>query len=230
MSDFRAVVFDYDGTLFDTRVAIIHCIQRAFTKTGRSLPEIEAVAATIKAGIPLHDTLIALEPRLRDDRGALDEMVGAYRKIYLAEAAPLLKPYVGVIVTLQKLHAYGIKIVVVSNKGVAAIHKSLEESGLGSVVDMVFGEEPDLPKKPDPKILTSHILPRFAGLARDQILAVGDTETDILFAKAADVTSCWASYGYGDSDRCRAAGPDHVITTIEQLPVLLHPGHSAHNA
>jgi phosphoglycolate phosphatase len=230
MNRFSVVVLDYDGTLFDTRPAIIHCIQRAFAEANRPPPEIEAIAATVKTGITLHDTLIALESRLGSDRTVLKEMVGVYRKIYLAEAVPFLKPYLGVSETLQKLNADGVKNLVISNKGSAAIHKSLDESGLGSFVDMVFGDEPNLPKKPDPAILTGHILPRYAGLSKDQILIVGDTETDILFAKAAGIVSCWASYGYGEPERCRELKPDHVITTIEQLPALVRSGHSAHSA
>jgi phosphoglycolate phosphatase len=227
VSGFRAVVFDYDGTLFDTRPAIVHCIQRTFAEAGRPLLDVDAIAATVGTGIPLHDTLTALEQGFADDRMTLEEMVGVYRRIYLAEAAPFLKPYIGVAETLQGLYADGIKNLVISNKGSAAIHKSLGESDLDLFVDMVFGDEPNLPKKPDPDILISHALPHFAGLAKDQILVVGDTETDLLFAKAAGVASCWASYGYGDPDRCRALGPDHIITTIEQLPALVHSGHSA---
>jgi len=230
MNRFSVVVFDYDGTLFDTRPAIIHCVQRTFAEANRPPPEIEAIAATVKTGITLHDTLIALESLLGSDRTVLKEMVSIYRKIYLAEAAPFLKPYLGVSEALQSLNADGIKNLVISNKGSAAIHKSLDESGLGSFVELVFGDEPNLPKKPDPAILTGHILPRYAGLPKDQILIVGDTETDILFAKAAGIASCWASYGYGDPERCRELKPDHVISTIEQLPALVRSGHSAHSA
>ena len=230
MSDFRVVVFDYDGTLFDTRPAIVHCIQRTFAEAGRPLPDVDAIAATVKTGVPLHETLTDLEQRLEGDRTTLDKMVGVYRKIYLAEAAPFLKPYLGLSETLQTLSADGIKSLVISNKGRAAIHKSLDESGLSSFVDMVFGDEPNFPKKPDPAILTGHVLPQYADLPRDQILIVGDTETDILFAKAAGIASCWASYGYGEPERCRELKPDYVITMIEQLPALVRSGHSAHSA
>jgi phosphoglycolate phosphatase len=41
--------------------------------------------------------------------------------------------------------------------------------------------------------LTEYILPRYERLPREQILIVGDTATDILFAKAAGIASCWAS-------------------------------------
>lgn len=230
MSDFCVVVFDYDGTLFDTRPAIVHCIQRTFAEAGWPLPDVDAIAATVKTGIPLHDTLTALEQQLEGDRTTLEKMVGVYRRIYLAEAAPFLKPYLGVSETLQKLSGDGIKSLVISNKGSAAIHKSLDESGLSPFVDMVFGNEPNLPKKPDPAVLTGHILPHYADLLKDQILIVGDTETDILFAKAAGIASCWASYGYGEPERCRELKPDHVITTIEQLPALVRSGHSARSA
>ena len=230
MSDFCVVVFDYDGTLFDTRPAIVHCIQRTFAEAGWPLPDVDAIAATVKTGIPLHDTLTALEQQLEGDRTTLEKMVGVYRRIYLAEAAPFLKPYLGVSETLQKLSGDGIKSLVISNKGSAAIHKSLDESGLSPFVDMVFGDEPNLPKKPDPAVLTGHILPHYADLLKDQILIVGDTETDILFAKAAGIASCWASYGYGEPERCRELKPDHVITTIEQLPALVRSGHSARSA
>jgi phosphoglycolate phosphatase len=97
MSDFRVVVFDYDGTLFDTRRAIVHCIQRTFAEAGWPSPDVDAIAATVKTGIPLHDTLTALEQRLEGDRTVIEETVGVYRKIYLAEAAPFLRPYLGVI-------------------------------------------------------------------------------------------------------------------------------------
>jgi phosphoglycolate phosphatase len=53
MSAFKVVVFDYDGTLFDTRPAIIHCIQRAFEEQKRSSPASEPIARTIASGVTL---------------------------------------------------------------------------------------------------------------------------------------------------------------------------------
>jgi phosphoglycolate phosphatase len=86
----------------------------------------------------------------------------------------------------------------------------------------VFGDEPGLPKKPDPAILTDHILPRYAPLRREQMLVVGDTEVDILFAKRARISCCWASYGYGEAERCRKLAPQHEISSIADLPALVH--------
>jgi phosphoglycolate phosphatase len=221
MSGFKVVVFDYDGTLFDTRPAIVHCIQRAFAACGRPIPALEAIAGTVRTGLPLQETFFVFDKNLRAERAALNEIVKTYRKIYLDEGAPLTKPFVGVRNALQDIHAGGTKCVVVSNKGIAAVRQSLDQSQLNSFVDFVFGDEPGLPKKPDPAILVDHILPRYAPLRREQILVVGDTEIDILLAKRAGISCCWASYGYGETERCRQLAPEHQISGIEQLAALV---------
>jgi len=221
MSGFKVVVFDYDGTLFDTRPAIVHCIQRAFAVCGRPVPTLEAAAGTVRTGLPLQESFIVLDKNLRAEETALNEIVKAYRKIYLDEGAPLTKPFVGVRDALQDIHAHGTKCVVVSNKGVAAIRQSLDQSQLSSFVDLVFGDEPGLPKKPDPAIVIDHILPRYASLRREQMLVVGDTEIDILLAKRTEIHCCWASYGYGETERCRALKPEHEISSIEELAALV---------
>jgi phosphoglycolate phosphatase len=224
MSGFKVIVFDYDGTLFDTRPAIVHCIQRAFEECGRPIPALADVTDTVKTGLPLPDTFFILDGGLRDDQAALDKLVETYRTLYLGEATPLAKPFSGVRDTLRILHANGTKCVVVSNKGIAAIRRSLDQSQLSSFVDLVFGDQPGLPNKPDPAIFTDHILPRYGQWQRRQILMVGDTEIDILFAKAAGISSCWASYGYGEIEHCRRLAPDHEISSIAELPALVLAG------
>jgi phosphoglycolate phosphatase len=221
MSRFKAVVFDYDGTLFDTRPAIVHCIKRAFEASGRSPPPIEAIFRTVGSGLALPDTFLILEEALHHDRAALNERIEVYRTIYHDEGTPLLKPYAGARDVLQELHGGGAKCLIVSNKGVAAIRRSIEECRLGPFVDLILADEPGMPRKPDAALITKYVLPRYSRLQSRQILMVGDTETDILFARASGMACCWVSYGYGEAERCRALGPEHEISTIEELPALV---------
>jgi len=222
MNAFKAIAFDYDGTLFDTRQAIVHCIQRAFEECGRPRPAHDAVSGTVKSGIALQDTFLVLDEALRSDRAALHELIRIYRILYLDEGTALLKPFAGVKEALQQLHAGGAKCIVVSNKGTVAIRRSLDESGIGPFVELILGDEPGIPRKPDPALMTDHILPQYPLLQRQRILMVGDTETDILFAKNSGLSCCWASYGYGEAERCRALGPDYEISDIGQLPALVY--------
>ncbi len=217
---FAAVIFDYDGTLFDTRPAIMQCLERAFAECGRPVPARASIAETVKAGLTLSDTFLTLDVRLRHDRVSLDELVRTYRRSYLDTGATLVEPYVGVRPALQELHDGGEICIVVSNKGIVAVRRSFEQYDLAPLVDLIFADEPGLPKKPDPAIIVDHVLPRYPQLFREQILMVGDTETDILFAKRTGMASCWVSYGYGEAARCRKLSPDFEIASLSELPAL----------
>lgn len=221
MNAFKAVIFDYDGTLFDSRPAIIHCIRRAFAAAARPVPADAAILATVERGLALQDTFVILDPALGGDASALDERIKCYRDFYLAEGTPLLKPFAGVGAVLRRLHAGGVRCLVISNKGVAAIHRSLEASGLAALIDLVLADAPGMPHKPDPALVTNHVLPAYPDLQIADILMVGDTETDILFAKASGMRCCWVSYGYGEAEHCRALAPEYEIAGIEELPALV---------
>jgi phosphoglycolate phosphatase len=223
---FRLVIFDYDGTLFDTRPAIVHCLRRAFEECGRPAPAPDAAAGAVGTGASLPDTLLLLDRRLRSDLRSRDELVAVYRKLYGSEGQALLRAIPGVPEVLHALHDGGVKCVVVSSKGTDAIHRSLDESGLRPLVDMIVGDAPGLPKKPDPSIVTDFILPRYDQHGEDEMLMVGDTEIDILFAKRAGISCCWASYGYGDPRRCRTLAPRFQIAEIGELRDIVFGGAS----
>jgi phosphoglycolate phosphatase len=180
-----------------------------------------SILRTVAGGITLRDTFVLLDEALRRDRAALQDRVKTYRTLYHDEGTALLKPFPGATEVLRELHTSGTTCIVVSNKGSAAIRRSLDDASLSASVDLVLADEAGLPKKPDPALITDYVLPRYPRLQSRQILMVGDTATDILFARASGMPCCWVSYGYGEAERCRALAPDHEISSIEELPVVL---------
>jgi phosphoglycolate phosphatase len=223
MSGFQLIIFDYDGTLFDTRRAVAHCLQRTFEASAKPPPSDARVSAAVNRGLVLQDTLVFLDGNLAREPTALDGMVDTYRHMYLQQASSMLQPFPEVAATLRQLQAAGHKCVIVSNKGAMAIRQSLEHYGLDSHIDCVFGQAAGLPKKPDPAVLTEYVLPHYDNVPMDQILGVGDTEVDILFAKCTGIRSCWASYGYGDAARCQNLKPDHEIARFGALLGIVAP-------
>lgn len=75
---------------------------------------------------------------------------------------------------------------------------------------------------PDARLFTETIAPRLGEPQLGLVLMIGDTESDLLFAKNAGLRSCWASYGYGDDAACNALAPEFILPVITQLPGLIH--------
>jgi len=221
VTNFDVVIFDYDGTLSDTRAAIAHCLERAFAEHGRLIPPAERVFSVVCMGLSLPETCLRLDPGLREADTVVGEIVNTYRTLYRSVGEPLVKTFPGVRETLQRLHTANVNCIVVSNKGIDAVLRSLEQFALTSFVNLVFADRPGLPNKPNPALLNDHILLQFPHAAKERILMVGDTEADIEFAKNGGIASCWATYGFGDSDRCRALAPDYRIDKIGELPAIV---------
>lgn len=221
---FDLLIFDFDGTLCDTRLAIIHCLERALAKYHRPIPPPEQTASAVSKGLSLPETLFLLEPALRANANAVAEMVSAYRSFYRSESEPLITMVPGADIALQDMHACGAKCIVVSNKGSVAVHRSLDQFELTPFIDFVFGEEPGVPLKPDPALLTDRIAPKLPQIAKARMLMIGDTEVDIRFARAAEIACCWAAYGFGDRQNCVALAPEYLIEAIEELPEIVSAG------
>ena len=173
-------------------------------------------------GLSLPETIVLLDPGLRGQSDAVTEMVSAYRSFYRSESDPLIKMVPGAEITLQRVHARGAKCIVVSNKGVDAIHRSLDRYELAPFIDLVFGEEPGVPFKPNPALLTDRIIPKFPQIDKARMLMIGDTEVDIKFAHACGIACCWAAYGFGDRQRCMALSPEYHIDNIEELAEIIN--------
>ena len=109
----------------------------------------------------------------------------------------------------------------VSNKAVAAVNTALERFQLKQYITAVVGDTKTLRKKPDPMAYTDFIQPKFKEIDPKQILMVGDTPADLLFAQNIGADSCWAEYGYGDAKTCRALNPTYTIKHLTDILAIL---------
>jgi phosphoglycolate phosphatase len=88
-------------------------------------------------------------------------------------------------------------------------------------IDLVLGEAPEVPLKPDPALLNDRIVPKFPQIAKTRMLMIGDTEVDIKFAHSSEIACCWAAYGFGDRQRCTTLSPKYTIETIVELGTIV---------
>ncbi len=212
----QVILLDFDGTLAATHRAVMECIRRTSVELGHPAASDDSLAATIARGLSLPQTFAALIPGLSPSQ--IEASVETYRAHYPTIDMEHSLLFEGVVSTLRSLHAEGVSLVVLSNKGTPAITAALQRFALDSFIHSVLAQEHGLPTKPDPALFHTRVAPLFPGVPQSDFLMVGDTPTDLRFARGLDMPCCWASYGYGDPDACRQLVPDYQI---DSFPALL---------
>jgi len=212
----KLVIFDFDGTLASSLEGITACMGHTFQRFGYPAPSADEVKATV--GLTLEDSIRKLT-RFACPESAIPAVVGTYRELHAREAPSLTKLFDGAADAVARIKEEGLKTVLVSNKGSAGLLQLLEEFKIRCYFDLVLSS--DRYPKPSAALYDTCIAPEFPHIGRGEVLVVGDTESDLRFAANIGARSCWAAFGYGDEEACKALGPDFVISDVRQLPHIL---------
>ncbi|TLZ53721.1 MAG: HAD family hydrolase [Methanobacteriota archaeon] len=207
----RAVLFDLDGTLLDTRDAWIAAFDASVAAIGRTASSGSVAAQWI--GTPIE----VIYERAGFTRDEIARAVPVFLEVEAASVPAGMRAYPGVREMLESLNRW--KLAAVTNKSHDTSVKALRATGLLPSFSLVLGGD-SVPRKkpaPDPVLKAA----RTFGVSPSECAVVGDTENDILAAKAAGARSIGVTWGYGTRSTLEAAGVDHLIETPEALPPLL---------
>jgi phosphoglycolate phosphatase len=185
----KAVIFDFDGTLVDSEVAIYECFQRI---TKHLVPERESYAKKILIGPPLRDT--ASEILGPNHQGKLDEFVKLFIEMHDERAIKNTRPYSDVIETLQKLSSKGISMAVATNKRQEPTKKLVEYFGWENYFKFIECSD-SKSKIRDKNLMIKEILTIDDDFSK--ALFIGDTVNDGLSANINNLNFIKANYGYG---------------------------------
>lgn len=214
----RAVIWDFDGTLASSLEGIAAAMREALLTFGFPAPAMEQVRATI--GLTLEESM----RRLTDGKSSeeqIPQLVAKYRSLHATKAAPLTALFPGARAVLGALKDRGILSIVVSNKGRLGLQQLIEQLEIGAEITIALSAEDILYHKPDGRLYTQRIAPLLRDVGPEEVLMIGDTESDIRFAQAVGLKVCWAKYGYGDPSACHALQPTHTIESVGEVVAVL---------
>ena len=217
MSQYKLIIFDFDGTLAITHKAIVSCITKTFESFNVAPPDADTIQGTI--GINLPNTFKVLHPAI--DESAVPEWVETYRSYYRTEGEKQLDLFPGTKEFLRLASKSGLSLGIFSNKHVVFVNLFLEKLRINGFFDLILGDNGQIIQKPNPTVFYSIIKPLFPELDNSQVLMVGDTAVDLLFAQNAGIDVCWAAYGYGDRTECLALQPTFAIDAISELTAIV---------
>ncbi|MBN1966043.1 MAG: HAD-IA family hydrolase, partial [Anaerolineae bacterium] len=179
---FRYLIWDVDGTLFDTYPTLVASLRQALVEFG-----IEAETAYIAALMQRTfdyalDTLLGAQPI---DRDAL-----IARYLHLVRAIPTQEQplFPGVRDVCQRLNAAGGANFIFTHRRRQTLQHLLDVHGAADLFRDVLTVDDGYPRKPDPggflTLVARHELPHA------ETLAIGDRDLDVLAGAAAGISTC----------------------------------------
>lgn len=210
----RALVFDLDGTLIDSKLDLALSIDATLKHMGCATLSHETIYGYVGSGAA---TLVrrALGDSITDAQA--DEGLAYFLSYYRAHMLDNTVPYPGVIETLERLETHS--MAVLTNKPVKFSKALLEGLGLARYFRYVYGGNSFQTKKPDPEGM--NVLLRDLAVAPQEAMIVGDSDVDVQTARNAGTWACGVSYGLG-LEGLREHPPDLMLDSLEDLPAHLN--------
>jgi phosphoglycolate phosphatase len=209
-----AVVFDLDGTLADTATDVQRALNRALASD--DLPPIDTSTVRLMIGGGPRLLVSRALQKLGVEKGQylIDRLTDVFYDEYLRQEDVESRLFEGAKTCLDQLKSAGTRIGLCSNKPDELCRKLVAELGVASYFDVIQGSGTGLPRKPDAAPLLKTI--ERLGTLPAATLYIGDSETDVLTARAAGVPVVLVSYGY-TARPAAELGADRVYDSLADI-------------
>jgi phosphoglycolate phosphatase len=220
----RAVVFDLDGTLVDTAPDLARATNYVLATRGRS----PVSAAELRGMVGLGARQLIRRgfaatgaPVAEED---IEELFAAFLAYYAENIAIDSRPFPGSTQVLELCRDSGMRLGICTNKPEALSRALIENLGLARYFGAIVGMDTIKVAKPDPRIYGETL--RRLEVNGGRTVMIGDSETDVLTARAAGVPVIGVSFGYTQKPVAEFQ-PDYVADSYEELwPLIERALHS----
>lgn len=213
LSSVRALIFDLDGTLIDSKQDLIHSVNAMLRELGRGELAEETISGYIGHGAPQLVARALGTGCTEEERQRGLQFFLSYYELHKMDTTCT---YAGVAETLEKLAS--MPMAVLTNKPVRISVRILDEMGLSKYFRAIYGGNSFETKKPDP--LGARTILRELGAEPGEALLVGDSEVDVQTARNAGTLAAAVNYGFGVHDR-DAYPADVYLERFGELATLI---------
>lgn len=198
----RAVIFDLDGTLFNTLADIAYSINSVLEKHELPTHDPDDYRQMVGSGIRVAVER-AIAPQKVDDV-LLEEIIADVSATYASDPAGRTSFYEGIEDLLDELSARKVPMSVLSNKPDPLV-QSICDKLLGRWEFMsIAGQSDGSPRKPDPAVALE--MAKKMQVAASQVMFLGDSDIDMVTAQNGGMLAAGAGWGFRGVEELRRAG------------------------
>jgi phosphoglycolate phosphatase len=205
--EYRAVIFDLDGTLLDTLGDLAASANRVLAARGYPTHPPDAYRWFVGDGSHL------LMTRALPPSGRAPENVAACLQAFLDDYNrnwhTATRPYDGIARLLEHLEARRVAMAVVTNKPHRYCEMMIRHFLGGTPFHPVLGQREGVARKPDPRQALEAAASM--GVSPGRCIFLGDSGVDMETARRAGMTPVGAGWGFRPAEELTDAGAVHVL-------------------
>lgn len=211
--NFKAIIFDLDGTLLNTLGDLNASTNYALQKYGYDTVTVEETRIFIGNGIKK-----LIQRSLKKEVDNFDDVFNTFKIHYKDNCCNKTIPYEGVYELLDYCKRNSFKIGVLSNKA----QKPLEEvcnHYFKDYFDIIVGDREDINKKPSIDGLL--LVAKHYDIDISDILYIGDSEVDVKTVNNAKCGGVFVSYGFRGREILTSCGAATIVDYPNEIIKLL---------
>lgn len=215
----KTVIFDLDGTLADTSADLIAAANTCFARRGFGAlldPEADKLTAFHGARAMLRLGFSRVDEGLGEDD--VDRDYPYFLDVYEEHISRETQLYPGALDAVDALLLQGVKVGICTNKPEGLAETLMQRLGVRDRFGSLVGADTLPVRKPDPAPFAEAV--RRTGGDPGRSVLIGDTETDVLTARAAGVPVVLVAFG-PEGREIERLGPDAMLGHYQDLGDVL---------
>ena len=208
---FKNIIFDFDGTLIDSRPGVVKAFKRVVKKlTFRQIDEQKIVKLL---GLPLAQIISILLNT--DDQAIINRGSKLFEEYYEKKGLYQNILYPGIKEMLKSFRSQSCQLFVVSNKIDLFMNKILQQHNLKKYFAFVCGTD-GTDKQSKKADYVKYLITQYK-LKNKETAIVGDTESDITAGRENSIYSIGITWGYGSESNLIKAKADAICHSPLEL-------------
>lgn len=204
----KDIIWDFDGTLFDTYPGIVYSFKQALKDIGINESD-EKILDFMKIS---EGCAIA---NFKEVYGINDDFIDKYTNYKKHIKPEMVTPFPFAAEICKQFMASGGRNYIITHRGESTF-KFLEHYGMIGYFTEVITKQNGFKRKPDPEAFI-YLIEKYQ-INRSTAVVVGDREIEILGGKAAGIKTCL----YNTNKVALAVTPDFCIDALEDLKEILN--------